>query len=83
MIRRFLYRRHRRALGLFFRAVAILLPLGATPTVLSFQDPPSTDQPWIGNAAPPIELPTLSGEKESLTSFAGQKLVVLHFAASW
>jgi hypothetical protein len=62
--------------------LAILLAL-ATETAKSSQDPRSADQPWIGKAAPPIELPTLDGEKVSLGKFAGQKFVVVHFAASW
>jgi hypothetical protein len=82
MIRWFLCGR-RKTLGSISRMVAILLPLWASATGESVQDPPTSSHPWIGKPAPPIELPSLSGEKVSLASFTGQKLVILHFAASW
>jgi hypothetical protein len=60
--------------------IAILFALAAAS---SSQDPAGAPQPWIGKPAPPFELPTIGGGKVSLSSFAGNKVVVLHFAASW
>jgi len=61
----------------------IFVTLGTAAIMASSQESPSTDQPWIGKAAPAIELKSISGEKESLARFARQKFVILHFAASW
>lgn len=40
------------------------------------------EQPFLGTAAPPFDLPTLDGDNVSLESCRG-KLVVLHFGAGW
>jgi hypothetical protein len=61
----------------------ILVTLGTAAIVASSQESPGTGQPWIGKAAPPIELESILGDRESLARFAGQKFVILHFAASW
>lgn len=68
-----------RAAGFFF-ALSMYFPLAAESPG---QAPSTADHPWIGEAAPPIELMSLDGKKVSLASFAGTKIVVLHFAASW
>jgi hypothetical protein len=83
MIRWFICGRRKGTSGLISWMVAILLPLWASVTGESAQDPPTSSHPWIGKPAPPVELRSLSGEKVSLTSFTGRKFVILHFASSW
>jgi hypothetical protein len=68
---------HALALGL---AVAVAL---SSTAATQPGEPAAANHPWIGQAAPDIELVTTAGETVSLGEFRGNKFVVLHFAASW
>jgi len=63
-----------RVLARFVTAVALCAGLG--PAALA------SDQPMIGDQAPPFELQSLEGETVSLAGLHG-KLVVVHFGADW
>lgn len=39
--------------------------------------------PWIGQPAPDIDLVATTGDRVRLGDLNGEKLVVMHFAASW
>jgi cytochrome oxidase Cu insertion factor (SCO1/SenC/PrrC family) len=68
------------AAGLFL----VVLTLGLTAAAKAEEPKASivAEHPWIGEPAPPIELPALDGTKVSLSQFRG-KPVVIHFAATW
>ena len=65
-----------------------ILALGAPATTVAQQsentpEALTTQHPWIGQAAPDIELMSTSGETVALGDYKGKKILVLHFAASW
>ena len=43
----------------------------------------NADHPWIGKAAPTFELTSTDGQTVALRELQGEKIVVIHFAASW
>lgn len=45
-------------------------------------EPVVAGHPMIGEAAPPFDLQTISGERLSLEELKG-KFLVVHFGASW
>ena len=56
-------------------ALGVLSAAGPTPAL-------AAEQPFIGSAAPPFELPTLEGGSVALADLEG-RIVVLHFGAGW
>lgn len=83
MIRRFHCGGRKGSLGVISKTVALLITLWTDAPAESSQDPLTAGHLWIGKPAPPIELPSVNGERVSLAGFTKQKFVVLHFAASW
>ena len=59
---------------------AALLTFVATST--RAQDSDVSEHPMIGDAAPPFELKSITGDTLSLKGWRGEFLVV-HFGASW
>lgn len=51
--------------------------------VLTSQLPSPDTAPVVGAAAPPIELPDLSGRKLSLDDFGGQRVLVVFYRGYW
>jgi cytochrome oxidase Cu insertion factor (SCO1/SenC/PrrC family) len=78
---------HCNKISILFLTASLLI---ATPALTTTQlvsgkdtDVVTASHPWIGESAPDFELPSTRGNSVKLSTFKGQKFVVIHFAASW
>ena len=79
-----LFRRRNWKSWLGFGAAGLFAFLfGAYIFVLTSQLPSPDTAPTVGAAAPPLELPDLSGRILSLDDFSGQRVLVVFYRGYW
>jgi peptidoglycan/LPS O-acetylase OafA/YrhL len=67
----------------FGAASAVALFFGAYIFAFTNQLPPPDTAPAVGAAAPPLELPDLTGRTMSLDSLRGERVVVVFYRGYW